>query len=124
MKSINHSNMLLRTVALSALCAGLGANAFAQEADAAADEPVIVVETASEDAGDEKTLDVVRVTGSRLSSEYTSVAPVDIIFSRHRGAEGRFRHRDAAADSNGCSRFASGDGSNVSHVRPEWRYWY
>lgn len=78
MKPINHSNFLLRGVALSALCAGLGANAFAQDAETPVEDPVSVLAPVAED-GDEKTLDVVRVTGSRLSSEYTSVAPVDII---------------------------------------------
>ena len=80
MKPINFSNVLLRTVAMSALCAGLGTNALAQEADAAADDSVIVVAPVAEDvAGDEKKLDVVRVTGSRLSSEYTAVAPIQIL---------------------------------------------
>ena len=69
MKPINFSNVLLRTVAMSALCAGLGTNALAQEADAAADDSVIVVAPVAEDvAGDEKKLDVVRVTGSSKAS--------------------------------------------------------
>ena len=78
MKPMNYSGALLRTVAITALCAGLGSNVFAQEADVTEDEAVAVVAPATDD-GDEKKLDVVRVTGSRLSSEYTSVAPVDII---------------------------------------------
>ena len=66
MKPMNFSNVLLRTVAFSALCAGLGANALAQETDTAADDSVIVVAPVAEDvAGDEKKLDVVRVPPAR-----------------------------------------------------------
>mmetsp|Transcript_3252 Transcript_3252/g.5621 ORF Transcript_3252/g.5621 Transcript_3252/m.5621 type:complete len:1054 (-) Transcript_3252:28-3189(-) len=85
MISKNYGNLLLRSAAVSALCTGLAFTATAQDQ---ADDQVVSVDTATDDAQDESRQDVVRVTGSRLNSEYTSIAPIDVISADTAALEG------------------------------------
>ena len=71
MNSKNFGAWLLKGAAASAICAGLAAHAHAQD-ETVAEVPATIDEEAA-------VQDKVIVTGSRLSSEYTTISPVDII---------------------------------------------
>jgi iron complex outermembrane receptor protein len=72
------NGFLFRTAAVTALCTGFvfGGGAYAQDADE--DAPVTTT-PAPEATSEDRTLDTVRVTGSRLANPYTSISPLDII---------------------------------------------
>jgi iron complex outermembrane recepter protein len=77
-KKLNNG-FLFRTAAVTALCTGFVFGAYAQEAD---DEAPVTTTPAEDTATAEsggRTLETVRVTGSRLANPYTSIAPLDII---------------------------------------------
>jgi iron complex outermembrane receptor protein len=85
MISKKYGNLLLKSAAVSALCAGMAMSVAAQDQ---ADDQVVSVDTATDDNADESRQDVVRVTGSRLSNEYTSIAPIDVISADVAALEG------------------------------------
>jgi len=72
------NGLLFRTAAVTALCTGFvfSSGAYAQEAD---EEAPVTTTPAAEGSTEDRTLDTVRVTGSRLANPYTSTAPLDII---------------------------------------------
>jgi len=88
MKKRGSGDLLLRTAALSALCAGMAFGAYAQDADQAGEDEVIRTTDADEPAEDEARLEKVRVTGSRLANEFTSIAPLDVITADTAALEG------------------------------------
>lgn len=79
MNRTKRNDFLFRTVALGALCSGLAFGAVAQDASDEADDAIISTPTAAEDDSEALTQETIRVTGSRLANEFTSIAPLDII---------------------------------------------
>ncbi|MEL7041334.1 MAG: TonB-dependent receptor [Pseudomonadota bacterium] len=79
MKSNEFGAWLLKSAALSALAAGLAVNGHAQDQSDQADQADEAVEELTTIEEDVAVQDKVIVTGSRLSSEYTSISPVDVI---------------------------------------------
>ncbi|MBL4878158.1 MAG: TonB-dependent receptor plug domain-containing protein, partial [Hyphomonas sp.] len=79
MKMTKRNEFLFRTVAAGALCSGLAFGAMAQDATDSADDAIITTPVADESDSDALTQETIRVTGSRLANEYTSIAPLDII---------------------------------------------
>lgn len=77
MAKMNYQGFLYRSAAVTALCTSLAFSAAAQIAEEADDAPVTT--TQAETVDDESRQEVVRVTGSRLSNPYTSIAPLDVI---------------------------------------------
>lgn len=88
MRKTKPTDFLLRSVAISALCTGMALGAYAQDAGDDAEEPVLTTDTGTADEGEDLTQEVVRVTGSRLANEYTSIAPLDIISADAAALEG------------------------------------
>jgi len=81
-----NNGFLFRTAAVTALATGFVFGAYAQGED----EAVVTTTPAAEDEAtpDGRVLDTVRVTGSRLSNPYTSIAPLDIISADKAALEG------------------------------------
>ncbi|MEQ9505839.1 MAG: TonB-dependent receptor [Hyphomonas sp.] len=82
-----NNGFLFRTAAVTALCTGFvfGGGAYAQDAD---EEAPVTTTPAPEETANDRTLDTVRVTGSRLANPYTSIAPLDIISADKAALEG------------------------------------
>lgn len=88
MRKTKPTDFLLRSVAISALCTGMALGAYAQDAADDADDPILTTDAEAADDGEALTQDVVRVTGSRLANEFTSIAPLDIISADEAALEG------------------------------------
>ncbi len=79
-----NNGFLFRTAAVTALATGFVFGAYAQGED----EAVVTTTPAAEDTSEDRTLDTVRVTGSRLANPYTSIAPLDVISADKAALEG------------------------------------